>query len=173
MSLHNKPIGFECFLSDNQDGSYTNHFAHLFESLSMEDYTWYVTYSENDCSVPQSPHHVDHFLPEGVYSSKELLDLITERPQYYILQLSMYAVPSGVPFAPERIKVYKDYLESAAELAFFSGDSIVSFYAKDEAILKNIFASAKHHYTNEASESCIHEPTLITAGTDGRTEFYV
>lgn len=144
---------------------YINHFAQLFENISIDSYTWYVSCSENYSSCNGN---VDFFLPDGVYSGYEFAQIIRSMSEYYVHLIRLFTVPNGNKFDPNKINNYEDYIKSAAEFALLSADSYVSFYAKNKNLLQTIFESCKRYYNNSTMV-----PKYITRQNDGRVSFWV
>ncbi len=140
---------------------YANHFAELFESLPIEEYTWHVDCSENFYSHCGK---VDLFLPNGVYSGSEFKQALFETPSYYIHLIRLLAVPNGIDFNVNQINTYDDYVNSPVEIAFLSGDSIVDLYIKSASHLNRVYELCKKRYASIS---------LLTEANDTRTEFWV
>ncbi len=146
---------------------YMNHLGSLFETVNFEEYTWYVSCSENFASGEYTGR-VELFLPDGVYSGEQLRSVIRQTPKYYIHLLRLFAVPLGKNIECQKINNYKDFLESEAEIALLSADSDIDLYVKNFDILQNVIRSCMNYYGNEVAS-----PKLITLQNDDRTGFWV
>lgn len=146
--------------------SYENHLVRLFKDINVEEYTWYVSCSENYGS--KNNEKAEQFLPDGVYSGTEFSFIINSVSHHYIHLIRLFAVPNNKNFDPDKINVYEDFKESDAEIALLSADSIVSLYIKNSNILNTTFESCKFYYGNNSVPPC-----LITPQNDDRTAFWV
>jgi len=144
---------------------YLNHFAQLFENVSVEKYTWHVSCSENYLSCDGK---IYQFLPDGIYSGKEFASMIQSLSEYYIHLICIYAVPIGKEFDSSAISTYQDYANSHAEIALLSADSFADLYVKDLNSLKEIFSSCEKYYGNGTIS-----PQFITKENDEREKFEV
>lgn len=144
---------------------YVNHFAQLFENISVERYTWYVSCSENFCS---NNGKWDSFLPNGIYSGNEFFSIISSISEYYIHLICLFAVPRGKIFDLDKINDYEDYVKSNAEIALLSADSIVDLYVKDENVLNTIINSCIYYYSSNTKI-----PKIITHENNVRNKFWV
>ena len=147
---------------------YMNHLGRLFNELSVENYTWYSSQSENYIADRSG---VQLFLPDGVYDGVEFKNLI-QNAEYYIHLLCLYGVPKEKPFDPDNIRDYDDYVCSNAEIALFSADSIVDLYAKDSKNLDTIAMLCREHKKRGGIDA--DRPIkFLTRQNDERTGFYI
>ena len=145
---------------------YLDHLARLFENISVEKYTWYVSCSENFLSCDDGK--IQQFLPNGVYSGAEFNSIIHSTSNYYIHLIYILAVPIGSEIDTCSINSYEDYVNSPVEIALLSADSYVDLYAKDLGTLKSIFSSCQKYYALGTIT-----PQYITPQNDDRETFFV
>lgn len=145
---------------------YTDHLSRLFCQVPVEEYTWHVACSE--CYFPLPRGITESFLPKGVYSGAEFAAILHREKEYYILEISLYAVPQGCAFDPNEIGTYEDYVKSPAVLALLCADNEVDFYTKDPNILKSVSNACEQYYSCNRR----NEPFRIkTVQNDERTGF--
>lgn len=147
---------------------YTNHLGILFKDIPVETYTWYSLYSENYISGTQG---LEFFMPNGVYNGEEFRKMIDEK-EYYIHLLCLYGVPNGKSFDAKQIKDYEDYLNSNAEIALLSGDSITHLYCKSNSMLE-VIATACDKSDETIVDKSNYPVRLFTEQDDERTGFLV
>lgn len=147
--------------------TYTNHLGRLFKNIQVEAYTWYSLQSENYISGIEG---LDFFMPSGVYNGENFRKMIEE--EYYIHLLCLYGVPNGKTFDPKQIKNYDDYLNSNAEIALLSGDSVVDLYCKNKGMLE-VIAMACDQSDEAVVDKSNYAVRLFTKQDDERTGFYI
>ena len=106
---------------------YKKSLGRIFKNINVRKYTWHTACSE---SYQEGEQKVEFFLPNGVYDGISFEELIINT-NHYIHLLCLYGVPNGIPFSAKQIINYNDFLNSGAEIALISADSIVQMYVKD------------------------------------------
>ena len=150
-----------------KSNKYMNHLGCLFESINFNNYMWHVSCSENFTSGEYSGK-VELFLPNGIYSGKQLLSIIEQTPRYYIHLLRLLIVPVGKSIDTHTINNYNDFLKNDVEVVLLSADSDVDLYVKNPKILKNIMQSCIKYYSTETED-----PYFLTLQNDDRSSFWV
>jgi len=118
-------------LSFDLSGQYTDSFNKILKGIELEKYTWYVKDSEIIFSDAQGH---GEYLPNGVYSGEDFINLI-KNPNYYVILVCLYGVPNSKDFNIDCVSNYEDYLGSNADIAMFVADGTVDLYSKDGKIL--------------------------------------
>lgn len=164
MSNEYKHIGIEFELAHK----YTNCLGEIFKKVNVKKYTWYTACSE---SYKEANPKVEFFLPNGIYDGESFERMIVST-KHYIHLLCLYGAPNGVPFSAEQITDYNDFLNSGAEIALISADSIVQMYLKDNNMLKAIASICAENNGGFIDSSRI-PIRLFIKETDARTGFKV
>lgn len=162
--MSNEFIGIEFELAHK----YTNCLGEIFKRVNVKEYTWYTACSE---SYAEGNTKVEFFLPNGIYAGESFEKIITNT-NHYIHLLCLYGVPNGMTFSAEQVIDYNDFLNSGAEIALISADSIVHMYIKDNNMLKNIVSICNDNNGGFIDKSRL-PIRLFTKETDARTGFKV
>ena len=148
---------------------YSDTLSKLFKGIRLDDYTWYVAYSQNFYSKDDNR---GEFLPNGIYRGIEFKEII-ENPEYYILFIALYGVPNGMEFDIDAIVNYDDYLKSNAEIAMFAADGLVDLFATDSCVLDMIYQNCKENNGGFIDFRELDVELFASVEENGRTGFYV
>lgn len=162
--MSNEYIGIEFEFAHK----YTNCLGEIFKKVNVKEYTWHTTCSE---SYVEGNTNVEFFMPDGIYDGESFEKMIANT-NHYIHLLCLYGVLNGVAFSAEQITDYNDFLNSSAEIALISADSIVQMYLKDSNMLKSIASICNDNNGGFIDKSRI-PVRLFTKETDARTGFKV
>lgn len=148
---------------------YSDTLSKLFKGIRLDDYTWYVAYSQNFYSKDDNR---GEFLPNGIYSGTNFKKIIM-KSEYYLLFLVLYGVPNGLEFDIDAVGNYEDYLKSNAEIAMFAADGLVDLFTKDSCVLDMFYQNCKENDGGFIDFKEREIELFTSVEENGRTGFYV